>query len=101
MFIFAVKQRCTVPRPFSAKGPRSWEGTELGELTKTAQRDIPCHMISCRRSFEVGGIHWALLLFKGLAGHRSGCDEKLLMHHLLNIYICHNYYPFYFLYLSK
>ena len=28
-FIVAAKQCCTEPRPFSAKGPRSWKGTEL------------------------------------------------------------------------
>ena len=33
MFIAAAKQCCIEPRPFSAKGPRSWEGTELGQLT--------------------------------------------------------------------
>ena len=25
-------------KPFSAKDPRSWEGTELGQLTSTGQR---------------------------------------------------------------
>ena len=27
--------------------PRSWEGTQLGQLTPTDQRDIPYHMTSC------------------------------------------------------
>jgi len=31
--IVAAEQHCTEPRPFSVKGPRSWEGTELEELT--------------------------------------------------------------------
>ena len=52
VFTVAAKQRCTGPRPFSVKG---WEGTELGQLTYTGQRDILCHMTSCRRSFERGG----------------------------------------------
>jgi len=33
MFIVAAKQCCTEPEPFSVKGPGSWEGTELGQLT--------------------------------------------------------------------
>jgi len=33
MFIGAAKQHCIEPRQFSVKGPRSWEGTELGQLT--------------------------------------------------------------------
>ena len=33
MLVFANKQCCTEPRPFAGKGPRSWEGTELVELT--------------------------------------------------------------------
>jgi len=41
MFTVAAKQGCTEPRPFSAKGPRSWEGTELGQLTSTGQGDVP------------------------------------------------------------
>ena len=28
MFVAAAKQCCTEPRPFTAKGPGSWEGTE-------------------------------------------------------------------------
>jgi len=46
MFIVAVKQHFTEPRPFAAKYPRSWEGTELGQLTQTGQRDIPYNMTS-------------------------------------------------------
>lgn len=41
MFIVAAKQSCTEPRLFSVKGPSRWEGTELGQLTKTGQQDIP------------------------------------------------------------
>ena len=37
MFIVAAKQCCTEPRPFSVKGPRSWEGTELGQCLKLAK----------------------------------------------------------------
>jgi len=33
MFIVAAKQCCTEPRPLAAKGQRSWERTELGQLT--------------------------------------------------------------------
>jgi len=33
MFVAATKQCCTESRPFSAKGPGSCEGTELGQLT--------------------------------------------------------------------
>jgi len=63
MFVVA-KQCCTEPRPFSVNCPRSWEGTELGQLTETGQRDIPYHMTSCRRSFEGDGStsHSILLL---------------------------------------
>ena len=32
MFVVAAKQHCREPRPLSEKGPRSWEGTELGQL---------------------------------------------------------------------
>jgi len=37
-------------RAILSKG--SWEGTELGQLIQTGQRDIPYHMTSSRRSFE-------------------------------------------------
>lgn len=37
MFIVSAKQCCTEPRPFSAKGARSWEGKELEQLTETGQ----------------------------------------------------------------
>lgn len=33
MFLAAVKQYYTEPRPSSAKGPRSWEESGLGHLT--------------------------------------------------------------------
>ena len=33
MFIVAAKQCCTEPRLFATKGPRCWEGTELGQMT--------------------------------------------------------------------
>lgn len=40
---------------------------------------------------QMFGIRWdslgSLLLFKELAGHRTGGDEKLLVHHLLNTYM--------------
>ena len=29
MFIAAAKQYCIEPRPFTEKGQRSWEGTDL------------------------------------------------------------------------
>lgn len=32
MFVVAAKRCCTEVWPFSAKGLRSWEGTELGQL---------------------------------------------------------------------
>ena len=41
MFIVPAKQCCTEPRPFTERDPRSWEGTELGQLTQTGQRVIP------------------------------------------------------------
>ena len=47
----------TEPRPFLLLPPpqqragwggtRSWEGTQLGQLTPTDHRDIPDHMVSC------------------------------------------------------
>ena len=33
---------------------RSWEGTQLGQLTPTDQRDIPYHMTSCS-AYKAGG----------------------------------------------
>ena len=33
IFVVAAEQCCTEPWPFTAKGPRSWEGTESGQLT--------------------------------------------------------------------
>lgn len=33
MFIVVAKQSCIEPRLFSVKGIRSWEGTELGQIT--------------------------------------------------------------------
>ena len=33
---------------------RSWEGTWLGQLTPTVQRDIPYHMVSCS-AYTAGG----------------------------------------------
>jgi len=79
VFIAAAKQCCTEPRPFSEKGPRSWEGTELGQLTQTVQRDIPYHMTSCRRSSEGGGSSsGSLPLLRGLAEHWSGSGDNHL-----------------------
>jgi len=54
MLIVVAKQGCMEPRLFTEKGPRSWEGTELGQLTKTGQKDIPYHMTSSSKSFEEG-----------------------------------------------
>jgi len=53
VFIAAAKQCCTEPRTFSEKGPRSWEGTELGQLTQTDQSDIPYHMTSCEKTIKL------------------------------------------------
>ena len=36
------------------RGTRSWEGTQLGQLTPTDQRDIPYHMTSCS-AIKAGG----------------------------------------------
>ena len=50
------------------------------------------------------GVHLALPLLRGLAGHWFGGGEHLLVYHLSYTYIymySHNYYPFPFLYLSK
>ena len=33
VFIVAAKQNGMEPRTFAVKGPRSWVGTELGQLT--------------------------------------------------------------------
>ena len=51
MFIGVSEHCCTQPRPF-AKGPRSWEEIELGQLIDIGQRGIPYHITSWRRSFE-------------------------------------------------
>jgi len=40
MLIVAAEQCSIELRLFPVKGPRSWEGTELGQLTLTGQRDI-------------------------------------------------------------
>ena len=65
MLTVAAKQYCAASRPFAAKGPRSWEGTELGQLTQAGQRDVLYHMTLCRRSSEGLGVHLTLLLLRG------------------------------------
>lgn len=40
LFTIAAEQCCTDPRPFAAKGPRRWEGSELEQLTEVGQRDV-------------------------------------------------------------
>jgi len=84
LFIVAAKQCCTERRAFVVKGPRSGEGTELGELTETGRIGISCHMTPRGRSFEGRGSFISLSSFaQGLAGHWSGSGEQLLMQHLL------------------
>ena len=79
MFIVSAKQCCTEPRPFSAKGTKSWEGTELGQLTETGQRDIPYHTASRRRTSEgCGSSPLSLSLLMGPAGYRSGIASNCL-----------------------
>jgi len=55
----------------------SWEGTELGQLTLTGQRNIPYRMTSRGWSFEGG---WEFITIsstgQGLAGHWLGSGEQ-------------------------
>jgi len=37
MYIVTAEQCCGEPRPFSAKGSRTWEGTELGQQPKLSK----------------------------------------------------------------
>ena len=70
MFTAAAKQCCTEPRPLSVEGPRSWEGTELGQLTESGQRDIPYHLKASGRSLEKGCEFISLFsTAQGPAGH--------------------------------
>ena len=64
MFLLLLSSAYTESRPFLLLTPphqragwgctRSWEGTQLGQLTPTAQRDIPDHMTSCS-AYKAGG----------------------------------------------
>jgi len=75
IFIAAAEQCCTEPM----KGPGSWEGTELRQLTETDQRDIPYPMTSSGRSSEGGGNSSPPLLLLGvLAEHQSGVVSNCL-----------------------
>jgi len=47
---------------------RSWEGTQLGQLSPADQRDIPDHMAS-RSAIKVGGKVDGGAAAQGLAGH--------------------------------
>ena len=90
MFMVAAKQCCKEARLSLGKETRSWEGTELGQLTETGQRGILYHMISSGSFGGGGSSSCSLLLFVGLAGHQLEDGEQLLVHHLLYtfIYIC-------------
>ena len=64
MFSLLLSSAYTEPRPFLLLPPphqrggwggiRSWEGTQLGQLTPTDQRDIPDHKMSCS-AYKAGG----------------------------------------------
>ena len=62
MFSFLLSSAYTEPRPLLPLTPpasswgctRSWEGTQLGQLTPTDQRDIPYHMTSWS-AYKAGG----------------------------------------------
>ena len=61
MFSLLLSSAYTASRPFLLLTPphqrvgwgctRSWEGTQLGQLTPTDKRGIPCHMTSCQLTF--------------------------------------------------
>jgi len=38
---------CCCPKQVGWEWSRGWEGTQLGQLTSSGQRDIPCHMTLC------------------------------------------------------
>ena len=64
MFALLLSSAYTESRPFLLLTPphqqegwgctRTWEGTQLGQLTPTDQRDIPHHMASCS-AYKAGG----------------------------------------------
>ena len=89
MFTPSDKQCCRerAPRPFSGKGTRSWEETELGQLTSTGQKDTAYQMTSSGKRLQHDESSSCFLL---LIGHCLGGAEPLLLHHFLHtfIYIC-------------
>ena len=64
VFQLSLSSACTEPRPSLPRTPphqragwgctRSWEGTQLGQLTPTDQRDVPHHMAS-HSAYRAGG----------------------------------------------
>ena len=105
MFTPSDKQCCRerAPRPFSGKGTRSWEETELGQLTSTGQKDTAYQMTSSGKRLQHDESSSCFLL---LIGHCLGGAEPLLLHHFLHtfIYMCvcvcaciHYFCPFLYL----
>jgi len=90
MFTVTAKQHYTEPKPFPVKGPRSWEGTELGQLTETSQRDIPYPGTSCRWNSEgVGSLSCSLPLpSRALVGkwQTIACASFVMYMHVVAYY---------------
>lgn len=90
MFIVTAKQHYTEPKPFPMKGPRSWKGTEQGQLTETSQRDIPYPGTSCRWNSEgVGSLSCSLPLpSRALVGkwQTIACASFVMYMHIVAYY---------------
>ena len=97
-------EQCLHQGPFSflchsaSKGcTRNWEGTESGQLTRTDQKYIPYHLISC----------WKIKLRKfgqeegPLIKISQGISQQVLSNytvlHLFCIFFCHYYYYYYYI----
>lgn len=136
MVLVLLKSACTVSRPFllltlpnewlGCKWARSWEATQLGQVTPTNQRSMSYYMILCsevksgegKRSVGMFGVIvsafqgscyvWWSLSFLGMAEHLSArwkvvheflplfCLSRQLLLYLLNWFCL---YPWVFLHL--
>ena len=87
MFSLWLSSAYTESRPFLPLTPphqrvgsgstRSWERTQLGQLTPTDQRDIPYHMTSCSVYKLQGAGRGAVIAAWELAGYQSVGGKQL------------------------
>jgi len=70
-----------------SKGPEELGGSRIRTADLNCRRDILYCMTSSRKSFEGGGSSSLSSTAWGPAGHWSGGDEQLLVHHLLYTFV--------------